>query len=312
MEDLKRRTIVEFNETLDVNVLPATRENLLACAKKLHSMLDTAKSLEDLDTVLQHILYKPRIEFKSVAVRLLDNDLLHRYHYLIACGMFDSAATEREGVARLVEYAGKPNPRAVRDVFARLLFEIPKATVLSETTIAQLQSAPSIWPRIMVNILAPDRCNPFWRWHLMQELKLLKRPVPIEQLEGDLKELDSDSFMVRSRAKASIVKKGEMAIPTLRGLIEARVLSLEAENNVKSAMAAIEKLPVDRLEQQMMECLKGCLMHEQYGEYFRDNRAEHMKQIECVLQALSQNHPDAWISKEANRILAEYKQQKQK
>ncbi len=307
----EKRKLVEFNETFEVEIQPATRENLLGCAKKLHSLLDTAKTLEDFDIVLQHVLHTPRKEFADVSARLLNCRLLHRYHYEIAQGMLKSAASERDGVASLVNYLDSPNPDAIEPVFSMLVWELPKKNLLTKETVAKLQSTSSIWPRAMINALAPNDCSPVWRWQLMQQLKLLKRPIPTEQLVADIKQLDHDSFVFRANAKANLVKKGEMAIPTMRELLRGKTLSLEAETNVKSVIARIEKAPPDPLEQQMMNCLAGCLLHNRYEEYFKDHRAEHLRQVENVLEALAHNHPDAWITKEAKRILAEAKQRKQ-
>ena len=305
---LEERTLVEFEKMYEFEVLPATRERLRDCNKMLHAILDLpALTSENVDIVLQHVLFKPRPEFAEVAMRLLNYDALERYHFEIARGIIVAEKNDAEAIASMVKYLCGPNPRAIQPVFSELLHRLPKETVLTQQNILKLESSPSLWPRVMIDVLSPKECSPGWHRELMQKLTQMKQPIPVEQLKADLNDLDHDRYTVRYKAKANLINKGEMAIPALRELLLGKARSPEAENQIQSIIAAIENGPTDPLDKQMLSYLAGWCLSSTYKDKFNRDDANHLQQVREALDALSQNPADACITKEAKRILAELK-----
>jgi HEAT repeat protein len=115
--------------------------------------------------------------------------------------------------------------------------------------------------------------------------------VTRDQLRPLIEQLDNASFRTREQASARLTEYGERAVPALRDLAAAAT-SEEARTRLNAVIAGIGRLKPDETETRFIDELPTYI-----GTYPNARR---------ILEALSKNSPDANVTVQAKRVLAEY------
>ena len=136
----------------------------------------------------------------------------------------------------------------------------------------------------------PKRCGKEWKDALIQDLRDQSKPLPCDQFNRLLADLDDDDFDIRERASARLARLGERVEGQLRRVLEGS-LPTEARRRVAAALKIIQK------QKQPPDCVRAL-------EYLSAHDAPENGEL---LQVLAEGAPDARLTQQAKAKLAEWR-----
>lgn len=303
-DEMERRRLVRFEKTIKVNVQPATSANILACVRKLESILNSPEiSPEDLEIVLQHVLHQKNREFAPIAYRLLNHDSLKQWRLAISKTVLNDDCRDERSVLDAVQYLCGENPRAIDCVLRQLGRWKGEPGLLSPSNIEKLKKAPSVWVRTATYVLAPKRCDEEFVGRLLNDLKTLRTTVSESEIAPFLRDLDDDRYAKRVLAQKQLIQKGDIALTALRRELRSGRLSTEADTRARSIIHAIEIAPLDGVEDQMMGFLAEYINLKKEDSLSNEDRNSKKTCVQKVLEAIAANDASLRITNEAKRVL---------
>jgi hypothetical protein len=237
------------------------------------------------------VLYNPHGALTPAAARLLEYESLHELHFDLVERMFESDSSKADCRDLVRKYLNQDRPIALVSCvrFSRhngigtRHFSAKEWTVLCE--------APNPWVRVMSFLVAPESFDEARRKQLFGSMKQIRQPLESDRIAPLLRQLDDSNFRVRDKAAKDLLSLREAALPALRKSLD-QILSAEAETTTKSIIAKIATQPPDRLEAEVLDYLGS--------DFYMEKR---QRESQMILEALAGNMPEAWITKEAKKIL---------
>jgi hypothetical protein len=270
--------------TLDVTIPPADADHLAALRKRLEGQLRREDLTEDEQRGLARVLlYTEHRALVPVALEMLSTRPSAFTDFAMVEFAYGCGGDPAELHEQLAKLATAPGSRPQLSVFE---YWRMNHVSLPEASLKRLCGARSLWTRALTFTTFGKQCDKAWIEATIRELSDLQKPVPADQFGKLLADLDDATFSVRQDAQTQLEEFGERVVPQLRESLRGS-LSPEVKRRVK--------LLLDKLGDGAPP--RPCVDTLGYLENLKTPEAR------SVLDALARGDADAWVTKEAKRIL---------
>lgn len=279
-------------QLLRLEVVRATEANLASlCTVLTERLKNNRRTSSDVHSISLIVCSRSRRQFDPIVFRLLlCPEALESHADLIGVLLSAGRSLPPSTVEQLLAYMAR------KDCLCALaFFHAPGVdNFLTDKSIVQaLSTSASPWVRVGLYLHAPKRCDDLWVKLVLAAMRRVKEPVSIGELTPYSKDLGDDQFLTRRKAAEALQAMGEAAVPGLVQLSHDPKLSPEQAAGIDRVIKKLRKKP-DPFEEH-------ALKHIEIEGIFHGKAKEAIR----ILQALSQNDPEFYISQQAKELLAQ-------
>jgi hypothetical protein len=309
IRDLQARKIGDAIGDFEVSVQPATQIVLRENIEFLNELCNKSKKTDEHhDNLARHIIGNRHPEYQPLVGKLLQvTELPRNRKNALALSLLESNADFRAKTDIAIGALLQQDPEVVSPFFRYWFGRTDEnwhqadvsPLILRRTDFAKLEAAPSPWVRMLLYRSAPNELSSAAVEQLLRDLRKIRQPIARRDINGLVRDLDSESFRTREFATARLVEFREPIIPTLRAILNEH-LSAEVQNRLETAIGRIEKLPPTDFEREI------------FHQHLQPIRWDQLYPAHCelILEALADNIPESWISKESRKLLKVLKEAK--
>lgn len=254
------RVIGGSESTIEVDVPPASPENLRALRQRMDSMLTQGKvsdpALNARSYVRGLVGYTKHREFTPLAIRLLaasqssgNRDLLEQVK--------SATATKEEAIDAHLDHFNSDPAQLFLDVF--LEWQQEARSTVSRKQIGKLKRCDQVWVRVLAYATFPEEWDAASRDELLAQVGYRWPTDFRERVARLLSRLDDESFAVREAASVELGKAGEFVETQLRAFLQGQP-SAEARHRVREVLKKVEADPA-RAEQPWERAVKVLSWH---------------------------------------------------
>lgn len=285
------RKLTSVEVPLKITVIRANENSTQENIRFLRSLLEKRdKSSDDLEILYQHVNWNRRPAYQSIAFALLRMPEYNKLQKEIVTGILHSEATTSVKTDLMIKYLTTEDPTVVVPVF-QFWFRASNRDELTKQDYGALASARSPWVRMCLYLFAADKCDSKWVEELLREVGSVYKPIPRQQIQQTLKDLDSDSFKTRQDATKKLIQFREAIIPALLEELTGNP-STEVRSRIDTVIKEIKRLAPTQFEKEFFGLL-----------YPRDWTKSYPAHYKRLLIALSANVPEGCVAREARQML---------